>query len=171
MKAPILLKTFIHTIFSSPVIAAKESREGSNDYENHTPSLTADINFEQGSFRVEGDWHFMMTCNKHAQPEWFDYHTRSVSIEGSIYPSFTVDLTDDNNDGAVFILEGNVKDNQNKDSACSGLLVVDRIFQHTKQFVDAWNISFYLYDNNSNEDCEIAFKIPVFVCRSNIKLN
>jgi hypothetical protein len=170
MKGPILLKKFNHVIFPSAVITAKETTAGSTDYDNHGSSLTADINFEQGTFEVKGDWHFLMTCNKHTQPEWFNYHTRSVRIDGSIYPSFTVDLNDNLNDGAVFILEGNIRDHHNTGSACSGLLILDKIAQNNNPSADTWNISFYLYDN-SNEDCEIAFKIPVFAGQPNSKLN
>jgi hypothetical protein len=170
MKAPILLKTFSHSVvaaaFSSVVIASKELTEGYN----YPASLTADIDFEHGSFSIEGDWHFMMTCNRHAEPAWFDFHKQRVSIEGSIYPGFIIDLSDDNNDGAVFILEGNIKDVNNNISACSGLLVLDKIIENNSLAVDTWNISLYLYDN-SNEDCEIALKIPVFVSHAGILSN
>lgn len=162
MKAPILLKTFSHSAvaaaFSSVATGTKELPEG----DNHRSPLTAGIDFECGRFSIEGDWHYMMTCNRHAEQASFDFHKQRVSIEGSIYPGFTIDLSDDNNDGAVFILEGNIKDINNQSSACSGLMVLDKIIENNTLAVDTWNISIYLYDN-SNEDCEIALKIPVFV--------
>src|SRR5450432_2158387 len=110
MKTPLLLKTCSHSIFSPAVIAAKVSAEENHPYDNQAPSVTATIDFENGNFKLEGDWHFMMTCNKHAEPEWFNYHTSKVCIETSIYPSSIIDLSDYKNDGAVFILEGNIKD-------------------------------------------------------------
>jgi hypothetical protein len=164
MKAPVLLKTFNHAVFASAVLT------GSAPENSFQPSLlTADINFEEGSFRLEGDWHFMMVSNKHAQPGWFNCHTERINIEASIYPGSSIDLSDDDNDGAVFILEGNIKDSNNF-TACSGLLVLDKLTEQHNHAGATWNISFYLYDSN-NDDCEIAFKIPVAVCPADTRLN
>ena len=164
MEVPILLKTCNHEVFTSAVIAGKELCDSAQ------PSLlTATINFELGSFRLEGDWQFMMTANKHAQPEWSNCYSERITVDASIYPGLTIDLSDDENDGAVFILEGNIRDNDNL-AACSGLLVLDKITEGCKQAAGKWNISFYIYDNG-NEDCEIAFKIPVYVFPSDSRLN
>jgi len=167
MKAPVSLKTFTHVVYSSAVMAGKEPVQGIHN-ENNASLLTADINFEQGIFRLEGDWHYMMTCNKHTEPGWFNYHQQRITIKAGICPGCSIDLLDDNNDGAVFIIEGNIKDN-NDLTACSGLLVLDKTTGNNRD-VDTWNISFYLYDND-NDDVEIAIKIPVLVYPPETRLN
>jgi len=164
MKAPVLLKTFNHAVFPAAVIAGNELTDSSQ-----ASLLTANINFEQGIFRLEGDWHFMMTSNKHVQPEWFNYHTERVDIEANIYPGLTIDLSDDDSDGAVFVLEGNIKDNGNL-ATCSGLMVLDKMTGNDETMADTWNISLYIYESN-NGDCEIAFKIPVTVYPLNQWMN
>ncbi|HMC87816.1 MAG TPA: hypothetical protein VKI61_19970 [Chitinophagaceae bacterium] len=170
MKKQILLKQFTHTILPSAVIAAKELTTGSEHYPNDPLALTVDIDFEKGNVKLEGDWHFMMTCNRDAEPAWFNYHTGKVCIEAGILPSSVINLADEKNDGVVFVLEGNIKDISNNVNACFGLLVLNKIAGPDKMKSGLWHICFYLYDN-SNEECEIAFKLPVYVSRSELVLN
>ncbi|MEP6750174.1 MAG: hypothetical protein ABJB86_20715 [Bacteroidota bacterium] len=170
MKAPILLKTYAHSIFSSELTMVKDTLKIGNQYDIDTASLAVEIDFEKGTFSIEGDWHLMINCNKHVQPEWLDYHTQRVNIAASIFPSCTIDLSDQDNDGAVFVLEGSIKDDENNLSTCSGLLILDKETVSNNLAADAWKISFYLYDN-SNEDCEITLKIPVIAGWSDIGLN
>jgi hypothetical protein len=81
-----------------------------------------------------------------------------------------INLADEKNDGVVFILKGNIKDISNNVNACFGLLVLNKIAGPDKLKAGLWHICFYLYDN-SNEECEIAFKLPVYVSRSELVLN
>ncbi len=168
MKQPILLKTFNYSMLPSAMIVAKEGMQG-HQYDEHTSLFTLDINFEQASFNLEGDWHFMISAGKCAEPGWYDSHLQRVNIEGSIYPGNIIDLSDNNNDGAVFVMDGNIKDGATL-ANCSGLLVLDKIAENNEPLADAWNISLYLYDA-AHEDCEIALKIPVFVNKANGRFN
>jgi len=111
----------------------------------------------------------MMSSNKHAEKNWFDFHQQRVSIKANIYPGLAIDLSDDNNDGQVFIIEGTIKDNDNTGD-CSGLLVLDKIITSDKAATSKWNMSFYLYDT-AHEDCEISFKFPVYGKNTNQLLN
>ena len=76
-----------------------------------------------------------------------------------------IDLSDENNDGLVFMIEGTIKDNDSTGS-CSGLLVLDKNIHRNKPDDNKWNMSFYLYDNG-HEDCEIAFRLPVYSSNNN----
>ena len=158
MKTPVLFKTFTYSI------AAPAAMTGWKFVKNLLPVkqaslINVNIDFEQENFRLEGDWQYMMASNKYAEKNWFACHKQRVSIEACIYPGLTIDLSDDNNDGLVFIIEGIIKDNDNN-GPCSGLLVLDKIAMRNETTPGKWNISFYLYDS-AHDDCEIAFRFPV----------
>jgi hypothetical protein len=159
MKTPVLFKTFNYSIVPSEAMAGGELIK--NQFPGKQASLiNVNIDFEQEDFRLEGDWQYMMASNKHAEKKWFACHKQRVSIEASIYPGLTIDLSDDNNDGLVFIIEGIIKDKDNTDSCC-GLLVLDKTTMSNETTSGKWNISFYLYDS-AHDDCEIAFRFPVY---------
>ncbi len=131
--------------------------------------VNVNIDFEHENFKLEGDWQYMISSNKHAEENWFDCHKQRVSVEANIYPGLAIDLTDDKNDGLVFIIEGIIKDETNTGN-CTGLLVLDKEIAIDEPTINKWNLSFYLYDN-TNSDCEIAFKLPVYGRQANNYVN
>ena len=164
MKNSVLFKTFNYSVVPAAEKAGNVFTE--NLHTGKQASLVnIDIDFEQENFRLEGDWQYMMASNKHAEENWFSCHQQRVSIEASIYPGLAIDLSDDSNDGLVFMIEGTIKDKNTTDN-CSGLLVLDKIATQGNK----WNISFYLYDN-AHGDCEIAFRLPVNGRSANDQLN
>ncbi|MFT3937020.1 MAG: hypothetical protein QM726_25565 [Chitinophagaceae bacterium] len=165
MQTPVLFKTFNYSIV--PATADTQSAE-EKAVTLQQALVDVNIDFEHEDFKLEGDWQYMMAANKHAEENWFNCHNR-VSIKASIYPGTTIDLTDDKNDGLVFLIEGTIKDNENTDS-CSGLLVMDKIVNDNETTLNKWNLSFYLYDS-AHDDCEIAFKFPVYGKPANDLLN
>jgi len=163
MKTDQLFKTFSYRVVPSAVAAGR--------YANQTGPATTPllvnlaIDFEQEDFALEGDWQYMMELNNHAEKNWFACHRQQVYIRASIFPGIAIDLSDENNDGLVFMIEGTIKDNDSIGS-CSGLLVLDKNIHRNKPDDNKWNMSFYLYDNG-HEDCEIAFRLPVYSSNNN----
>ena len=163
MKKPILLKQFGYSI--QPSVFALASVKKSHIVAEHMPLMKLVIDFENGDLKMEGDWHFMMTSNKHNESSWFDYHKGRVQIETAIYSSSVINLNDPENDGLVFPLDGHIRDG-NYIGSCSGLLVLDNARGRNGLISDQWNISVYLYDLQFN-DCEIKFKLPVYTAKAN----
>ncbi len=166
MKTPLLLHAYNHIVFPSVVMAGNDTGDTAHT-DIHNPLLIAEIGFKQGIFRLQGDWQYIMSCNKHVQPAWLAQHNHTVTIEGNILPSGTIDLADSSNDGAVFIVEGRIKDKAGS-ASCSGLLVLDKKNGYNKQGAESWHISFYIYDDNG---CEVALKIPVLLYTTGSQLN
>ena len=167
MKTPALFKKFNYSI--APVALANKTVTSNNAGSNEASLVNVTIDFEQEDFSLEGDWQYMMSSNKHAEKNWFNCHQQRVSIKANIYPGLAIDLSDDNNDGQVFIIEGTIKDDDNTGS-CSGLLVLDKIATSDKANTSKWNMSFYLYDT-AHDDCEISFRFPVYGRPTNELLN
>lgn len=167
MKRPILLKQFRYSI--PPSVFALTRVKKSHFVAEHIPLMKVVIDFENGDLKMQGDWHFMMTSNKHNEATWFDYHKERVQIEAAIYASVAINLNDPENDGLVFPLEGRIRDGKYVGS-CSGLLVLDNARGWNGLISDQWNISIYLYDLQFN-DCEIKFKLPVYTTTGNKNSN
>ena len=159
MKKPVLLKRFEYSILPSVVALAGVNKN--YIVAEHLPLMKVTIDFENGKLNLEGDWHFMMASNTHSEPNWCDYHKGRVQIETGLTDSFTINLIDPRNDGFMFPMEGSIKDG-NYLGSCSGLLVLDNVRALNGLISDHWNISFYLYDLQFN-DCEIRFKLPIFI--------
>ena len=168
MKNTVLFKTFNYAIVPAKEIAGLELTSKQPE-DKQVPLVNIDIDFEQENFRLEGDWQYMMASNRHAEKNWFTCHHQRVSIEASIYPGISIDLSDDNNDGLVFIIEGTIRDQETTDS-CSGLLVLDKRTGGNETTAGKWDISFYLYDI-AHDNCEIAFRFPVHGRRPSDLLN
>jgi hypothetical protein len=162
MKKPVLLKQFEYSIL--PSVFALAGAKKKCTVAEHLPLMKVAIDFENGNLKLEGDWHFMMVSNKHNEPNWYNYHKGRVQIETAIYDSFTINLADPGNDGLVFPLDGTIKEGGFLGS-CSGLLVLDNVRGLNGLISDQWNISFYLYDLQFN-DCEIKFKLPVYIANN-----
>ena len=167
MKKPILLKQFRYVIPTSVFALARVKKN--HFVAEHIPLMKVVIDFENGDLKMEGDWHFMMTSNKHNEANWIDYHKERVQIETAIYSSLVINLNDPENDGLVFPLEGHIRDG-NSLGSCSGLLVLDNARGRNGLISDQWNISVYLYDLQFN-DCEIKFKLPVYTTTDNKNSN
>ena len=167
MKKQLLLKQFSYSI---PASAFVWSGLRKNYFvAEHLPLVKVAIDFENGNLKFDGDWQFMMASNKHNELSWFTYHRGRVKIETAVYPAMTINLDDPFSDGLVFPLEGSIKDGNNL-GPCSGLLIIDNIRGSNGLITSQWNISLYLYDAQFN-DCEIKFKLPVYIRRINSYLN
>jgi hypothetical protein len=162
MKGQLLLKQIEYFIPASSLAMA-----GLNENHiaaEHLPLMKVNIDFENGVFRLEGDWQFMMASNKYNEASSFSYHRERVKIETAVYPAFAINLNDPYCDGLVLPLEGSIKDG-NYLGSCSGLLVIDNVRRSNGLISNQWNISFYLYDLQF-EYCEIKFIIPVYDLRN-----
>lgn len=131
----------------------------------HLPLMKVAIDFENGILRLEGDWQFMMASNKHNEASLFTHHRKRVKIETSVCPALAINLNDQYNDGLLFVLNGSIKESTCL-SACSGLLLIDKVYGSNDSISNQWNISFYLYDVQF-DNCEIKFKLPVYARRVN----
>jgi len=158
MKKQNLLKHFSYSIPAADLVFAE--LKGHHTAAEHLPLMKVAIDFENGLLRLEGDWQFMMTSNKHNEANWFTYHRERVKIETLICPALAINLNDPSSDGLVFLLEGSIKKSTCL-STCSGLLVIDKAYGSNDAISDQWNISFYLYDVQF-DNCEIKFKLPVY---------
>lgn len=138
-------------------------------FSTHLPLAEIKFDFENGIFILEGDWHFMMAANRHAEQSWFACHRERVKIETSIFPSEVIDLADARNDGLAFALEGTLKDGTYL-SNCTGLLILENTKRRNEFAGLEWNLIFYLYDAMNNE-CEIRMKLPVYAVSENEPLS
>jgi hypothetical protein len=127
----------------------------------HLPLMKVVIDFENGNLKLEGDWQFMVASNKNNELGWLTYHGERVKLETDVSSSFAINLEDPRSDGLIFPLEGSIRDG-NSLGLCSGLLVLDNVRDSYGLISDQWNISFYLYDSRA-DDCEIHFKLPVYL--------
>jgi len=154
MNTSTIFKTFNYT-----VLPAASMPGNTQDPDEKTTLVKLDIDFEKENFALEADWQYIMQLNKYAEKTWFDCHQQQVTIKASIFPGVAIDLSDENNDGLVFMIEGIIKDKDGT-GICSGLLVLDKTTADNKTGDNKWNISCYLYDNG-HDNCEIAFRLPV----------
>ncbi|MBC7937462.1 MAG: hypothetical protein H7Y86_19115 [Rhizobacter sp.] len=156
MKKQILLKQFEYAI---PVSALAITGIRAKHIAGHLPLMKVNIDFENGSLAVEGDWQFMMAANQHNEASWFRHHRGRVKIETALYAACAVNLDDEESDGLFCPLQGSIKDGDCI-GACSGLLIVDNVRTNNGLTGNQWNISFYIYDVFDNY--EIKFKLPVY---------
>lgn len=161
MKQPILLNKYKYTIPVSALALAEVNHKSTKVFARHLPLMKVLIDFEKGSLKLEGDWQFMLSANKHNQPGWFRYYRERVFIDTVICPAGAINLNDHCSDGLLFPLEGTVADGTCT-SSCSGLLVIDNERDSKGGISNNWNISFYLYDLQF-EECEINFKLPLYI--------
>jgi len=87
----------------------------------------------------------------------------------AIYPTLTIDLADPYSDGLVFPMEGSIQDSI-YDSSCNGLLIIDKVKDTKGQFYSYWNISYFIYDVQV-DDCEIKFKLPLYITQFDFNNN
>jgi hypothetical protein len=111
----------------------------------------------------------MMAANRHNEVSCFTCHRERVKIETAICPAVIINPDDPNNDGLVFAIEGSIRDGDCI-SGGSGLLVIDNIPGSNGPASGQWNISFYPYEEQT-DDCEIKFKLPVYLRERNFQLN
>jgi hypothetical protein len=118
------------------------------------------LDFENGNLKIEGDWKYMMAAHKTNDAAWVNYNEERILLDAAIYPSFVINLSDEESDGLVFALEGRIKDGDFI-SYCTGLLMVDSIRNKTGFVEPEWNITFHLYDLQV-KNCEIIFQLPIY---------
>jgi hypothetical protein len=159
MKKEVVLRKFEYSIPLSTM--ALEDIHESHVLSQHLPLMKVGIDFETGSLKLEGNWRFMLASNDQNDVIWFNYHKERVEIVSKVYSSLPINLNDVGNDGLVFPLEGKIKDG-NCLISCTGLLVFDSVADSNRLTHDQWVISFYLYIFDS-DDCEIRFKLPVYI--------
>ena len=158
MGKQILLKQFEYAIPASALALA--GIKGKHIVAEHLALMKVNIDFENGTLALEGDWQFLMASNKHNEASWFRHRRERVKIETSLYPAFAINLNDEESDGLMCPLQGSIKDG-NCIAECSGLLIVDNVRTHSGFLSNQWNISFYIYDMLFDK-CEIRFTLPVF---------
>ena len=158
MEKQILLK-HLNTQFGLGLALA--GIKGKHIVTEHLALMKVNIDFENGTLALEGDWQFLMASNKHNEAVWFSHHRERVKIETSLYSGFAVDLNDEDSDGLMYALKGSIKDG-NCIAECTGLLIVDNVRTHYGFISNQWNISFYIYDTVFDE-CEIRFKLPLYI--------
>lgn len=158
MKKQLLLKKFEYVIPASALSLAVVNRKYIPPA--HLPLMKVIIDFENGQLKLEGDWQFMMTANKHNDANCLSFHRERVKIETSIYSKLVLDLDDPYSDGLVLPLEGSIND-RSFASPCTGLLVIDNAGDSNRLISDQWAISFYLYDIQF-DNSEIKFRLPLY---------
>jgi len=157
MKEQLLLKQFEYAIPAWPLAKAGNEK---HFVAEHLPLMEVNIDFENGNLALKGDWQFMMAANKHNEASQFWHHKQRVKIETSLYPARPINLNDEESDGLMCLLQGNIKDG-NSICPCSGLLIVDYVRTDSGLARNQWDISFYIYDFLF-DNCEIKFKLPVY---------
>ena len=160
MANQVPLKYMAWSITPSVLAMAGANRIQGHRFATHLPLVDIKLDFENGNFFLEGDWHFMMAANRHVERSWFACHSERVKIETSIFPSTVINLSDRSNDGSGFSLEGTLKDG-NSMSKCFGLLVLEFTEPVNGLPGNEWNLTFYLYDA-MNSECEIRMKLPIY---------
>jgi hypothetical protein len=158
MNEPILLSQFEYSI-PSPVVATAGVKN--HIVARQLPLMKVAVDFKNGSLKLEGDWQFMTASSNDSIVGWADNFRGRVQIETAICPSLPVNLNDTKNDNLVFPLEGTIKYGDCV-GYCCGLLVMDNVRVFNGLVSDQWNISFSLYDLKFT-DCEMRFKLPVFI--------
>jgi len=164
MKQQEILRQFAYSIPASAYILSELKL---NELKaEHLPLLNVFIDFENGNLKLEGDWLYMMASNKLNKETCYTYHKERVKIKSAIFPALAINLDDPNNEGLAFAIDGKITDSESS-SACSGLMVIDNIRGSDGQPIGYWNISIYLYDIQL-VDCEIKFKLPVYLVNGKI---
>lgn len=167
MKQPILLQQFDYSIPASSLALAVINNN--HAVAEHLPLMKVTIDFENGLFKLEGDWQFMIKSNRQNEASWIRYHGERVSIKMDICSEAKIDLANPYCDGYIAALEGTIKDGNNLSSS-SGLLVIDNVRNVKGLISNHWTISFYLYDLQL-DDCEIKFKLPLYTMDINADWN
>lgn len=158
MKSALFLKQFEYAI--PPSALALVSLKDNHIVAQFLQLMHVVFDFEDGIMKLEGNWQFMMSSNKHNEANWFTCHRDRVKIEAAIFPALPINLCDPASDGLVLPIEGNINDGESI-GACSGLIVIDNVRGKDGLCSNQWNISFYIYDLQFDY-CEISFRIPVY---------
>ena len=167
MKKPMLLKQFRYSI--PPSVFALMGIKKDHIVAEHLPLMKLLIDFENGTLKLEGDWHFLMASNKYNDARCFNNHRERVQLDTTIPASSPINLSDPENNCLVFPLDGTIKEGDYL-TACSGLLILDSVPGFHKRTGSQWTISFYLYDLQF-DNCEIKFKLPVYTTSSDKNSN
>jgi len=161
MNGPLFLKQYAFSV-PMPLAAQPASIKKHNKVSSrHLFLLKVVIDFENGSFRLEGDWQFIVAANRDRETAWLNFHSKRIFIDAAIYPARSVDLEDNENDSLILLLEGRIEESKEPGS-CSGLLIVDCNGHGNGP---KWTISFYPYDLQRGH-CEIKFRLPVYITSS-----
>jgi hypothetical protein len=162
MQTNNLLHNFEYAVF--PPVSCdsyKEIIEG--QVAAQLPILSVRVNFQIGRLVLEGDWRFLMACNKNALPHWLLSHLGRIRIDANIYPAGAIDLVDLNSDGLLYPVEGVINDGSSI-NFCSGLIVLDRRETNPAVHAHEWTICFNLYDYEA-DNSEITFALPVYLAK------
>ncbi len=160
------LNQFSYSIPASAVAVA--GIKGDCPIADHLPVVKILIDFVDGKLLLEGDWRYMVAVNKHNENRGIKYHRERVKIAMDIEPVEPVNLNEKTSDGLLYLLKGNIRDNNYK-GACTGFLVIENV-RRSKQLSNHWDISFYIYDTQF-DDCEITFKLPLYTIKTDSALN
>src|ERR1051325_6283570 len=124
MNGPLFLKQYAFSV-PMPLPARLDSIQKHNKiFNKHLPLLNVVIDFENGNFRLEGDWQFIVAANRDSETAWLTFHSERIFIDAAIYPAHSIDLQDDKNDSVILPIAGRIEEGKELGS-CSGLLIVD----------------------------------------------
>jgi hypothetical protein len=167
MKQMLPLRTIEYNV-PSPAESASLPAGRKMQHEHPDHLLKVQIDFQSGQFQMEGNWDFIMGSNSQAEQHWFGFHRQRVRLNATIYPGEAIDLADAST-GAAFAIEGMLSD-QDGEIEYAGLLLMDPVKENKTPGTKCWNISLYLY-NNESDDCEIKLKWPFYAAARFAELN
>jgi hypothetical protein len=157
MTTQTILKQLDYTI---PVSSMALSLLPTNQtYAWHLPLMKLNVDFEQGTLFMEGDWSYLVLSNRNNDAKNHYKGRGRVQIESYIYSSQPINLKDVGSDGLMLPIEGVIKDGLSTGS-CSGMLIIDNDRTRHGMISNNWSIHVYLYDPQFN-DTEIKCKLSL----------
>jgi hypothetical protein len=150
----------MYAIPASSIAIPAMPKKVNKSYSEQQPLMKVALDFENGKLKMEGDWQYMMAAHKTNDDAWVNYNEERILVDAAIFPSFVINLSDEESDGLVFAVEGCIKDGA-INSYCTGLLIVESIPNRTGFNEQQWNITFHLYDLQI-KNCEVIFKLPIY---------
>ena len=160
MNSDIILEQY-EFVLMSPEAMVSAADKTKYTAEKQSPLLRVNIDFQKGKFFLDGDWNFLMAANRYALPHWHAHHKGRVNIDVSLFPSTSINLSDPYANGIILPGEGNIQDGKGL-TACSGMVILDKVNIPQNRRSYAWIITFYLYDYQI-EECEIKYRLPVYL--------
>jgi hypothetical protein len=169
MKSETLLSQYEYSMFPSMLVMSPIGASQHHHFSDSKPLADVKLDFEMGTFSMEGDWQFIVASNNHAEQSWYACHKERIKVKASICPCHAINLADECNDGFVFVLDGSIIDGDNI-NFCSGLLVLDNVKKKNGTMTNEWSFTFYIYDA-MNDDYEISLKLPLHIVTTKGLLN
>jgi hypothetical protein len=107
-----------------------------------------EVDFEKGNLSLEGE---------------------GITVKTSVFPGFSIDLSNKKGDELVFSLQGIMEDGKTINT-CSGLLVLYCAAESKTCLAMGWRVAIYLYDDYDN-DREIKLNLTMWLVGGDPQLN